>query len=144
MNSISSGEGRSSFAYLSEYVWQVLLNFFVGKPQNMYATLRQKFGTLCIMCRLLRIEVNATVHFDGQLTFDTEEIENKLAVGMLSSEFEASQLPLTQRRPQSRFCRSLLLTQAARSIDYLSCCFTTYRPRHDVLLLPSPANAFCS
>lgn len=136
MKSTSSGEGRSGLDYLAEYIWQVLLDFLVGKAQDMYATLPQKFRALRITGGLLGIEVNAAIHLNGKLTLNTEKVKNELPVGMLSPELKARQLPVTQSRPKPHFRRSLFLTQTPCSSSHGSRRLAAYRWRHAVA--PSP------
>jgi hypothetical protein len=88
MKSTSSGEGRRGLDYLTEYIWQVLLDFLVGEAQDTNTALCQKFRTFRIMCSLFRIKVNATVHFNSQLMFNAEKVEDELPVRMLSPEFK--------------------------------------------------------
>jgi hypothetical protein len=95
-HSTSSGEGSSDLVYLAEYIWQALGDLLVRKTQDTNATLRDKLRTLCIMCRLLRAEVNGTIDFNSQLMFDTKQVENELSVRMLPSRFKVHQLPITQ------------------------------------------------
>lgn len=95
MKNTSSGEGRSGFDYLAEYIWQVLLDLFVGEAQHINAALCQELGTFCIMCGLFRTKVNATIDFNGQLMLGAKQVENELPVGMLPPKLEVCQLPIT-------------------------------------------------
>jgi len=97
MNSTSSGEGGDGLDYLAQYIRQMPLDFLVGEAQDTNTPLCQKVRALGITGGLLGVQVNATVHLDSQLTFDTEKVKNKLPVRMLSPELKARQLPITQR-----------------------------------------------
>ena len=122
MDSTSSGEGSSGLDYLAEHIRQVLVDFVVGEAQDTNASLAEKFGAFRITRSLFSAEVNAAVYLDSQLMLNTEKVENELPIGMLPSKLKASQLAISQSRPESYFHRSLSLSQTARSINYWSCC----------------------
>ena len=101
--------------YAFQNTFLVLHDLIVPVTQNVETTLFQIAGPLHVISGL--ITVLRAIEFDNETCFVTEEVNDVRTYRHLPAEFEIMNTAITQVSPEAYFCRSLVLSQAAGSIN---------------------------
>lgn len=89
------------------------MNIGVPEPQLPNSLPRKPFGSIGVARASSILGMSATVQLDGDSSLQTEEIEDECSDRMLSSKFEARELPGTESLPKNALWRSQFTPQAA-------------------------------
>ena len=116
----------------------MFLHFVVAESQDTNATRFEKLCARSIIFGLCWTSVNASIHFDFELMFDAEGIENEAAVRMLPPKLQPCKAAGSQRLPQLLFSgrrRAALLAGSVNDLGGgLAACFSGHR----LCLTPRP------
>lgn len=76
----------------------ILQHILVSEPYHSVTLAFQKLLTGAI--RFINRMVIATIHFNNQVLFEAKKVHNEWADGLLSTEFQAIQSPVSQHCPK--------------------------------------------